>query len=114
MPLPDLRTRRRVLALLLPALALAACARNPVTGRNELALISESQEIQMGQQGAQEVVQSMGLAGGEAMQQYVQAVGARLAATSERPGLPWTWICGAGHEAAADLRLPRRRARGES
>ncbi len=83
--------RRQGLAVAAAALSLAACATNPVTGRRELALISESQEIQMGQQGAQEVVQTMGLAGGDALQQYVQSVGARLAATSERPGLPWTF-----------------------
>ncbi|MEZ4457610.1 MAG: hypothetical protein R2882_13845 [Gemmatimonadales bacterium] len=41
-----------------------ACATNPVTGRRELSLISESQEIQMGQQAAAEVRQSMGLGPG--------------------------------------------------
>ena len=33
------------------------CARNPVTGKSELSLVSEGQEIQMGQQAAQEVGQ---------------------------------------------------------
>ena len=37
-----------------------ACARNPVTGKNELSLVSESQEIQMGKQAAQEVAQTIG------------------------------------------------------
>jgi hypothetical protein len=31
-------------------IALLSCARNPVTGKSELSLVSESQEIQMGQQ----------------------------------------------------------------
>jgi hypothetical protein len=34
---------------------LAACATNPVTGKSQLSLVSEAQEIEMGRQGAQEV-----------------------------------------------------------
>ena len=40
----------RVAASLLAAGAvIAACVRNPATGKNELMLVRESQEIQMGQ-----------------------------------------------------------------
>ena len=41
----------------LVAMVTVGCATNPVTGRRELSLISESQEIQMGQQYAVEVRQ---------------------------------------------------------
>jgi predicted Zn-dependent protease len=67
----------------------AGCATNPVTGQRQISLVSESQEIQMGQQGAQEVEQSIGLVDNASLQQYVQRVGASLAAVSERPELPW-------------------------
>ena len=70
---------------------LAACATNPVTGRRQLALISESQEIQLGRQSAQQVGQELGLVPDSALQAYVHAVGTRLAAASERPALPWTF-----------------------
>ena len=50
----------RVAALSTLALA-AACATNPVTGKRQLALVSEAQEIQMGQQASQEVAQTLGL-----------------------------------------------------
>ena len=40
----------RLTATLLAALALAGCAANPVTGRSELHMVSEAQEIQLGQQ----------------------------------------------------------------
>lgn len=74
------------------ACALAAgCATNPVTGRRQLALISEAQEIQMGRQASQEVAQQLGLVENEALQQYVQRVGEELARESERPSLPWTF-----------------------
>jgi predicted Zn-dependent protease len=69
----------------------AGCATNPVTGQRQLALISEAQEIQIGRQSAQEVSQALGLVENEALQQYVQRVGAELARESERPGLPWTF-----------------------
>jgi predicted Zn-dependent protease len=70
-------------------LVLAACSTNPVTGRRELTLVSESQEISMGQEGAQQVEASIGLVNDQALQAYVSSVGKRLAAKSERPNLPW-------------------------
>jgi predicted Zn-dependent protease len=89
-------TRRTVLAF--PALLLAAglvagpmasCARNPVTGKNEISLVSEGQEIQMGQQAAQEVAQTIGFVDDPQLQAYVAGIGKRMAAKSERPELPW-------------------------
>ena len=65
------------------------CARNPVTGKSELSLVSESQEIQMGQQGAKEVAQSIGFYKDAAVNAYVADIGKRMAAQSERPDLPW-------------------------
>src|SRR3954466_2111432 len=65
------------------------CARNPVTGKSELSLVSESQEIQMGQQAAQEVAQTIGLYNDAKATAYVSEVGKRMAAASERPNLPW-------------------------
>jgi predicted Zn-dependent protease len=65
------------------------CARNPVTGKSELSLVSEAQEIQMGQQGAKEVEQSIGFYKDPAVNAYVADIGKRMAAVSERPNLPW-------------------------
>jgi len=73
------------------ALALcAACATNPVTGDTQLSLISESQEIEMGRQAAEEAAASIGLVEDQALQDYVQRIGESLARDSERPNLPWT------------------------
>jgi len=69
----------------------AACAVNPVTGRNQLSLVSEAQEIQLGRQSAVQVSQELGLVPDSSMQAYVQRVGGALAAASERPNLPWTF-----------------------
>jgi len=69
----------------------AGCARNPVTGQLQLALISEAQEIQIGQEGAADVRRSLGLVADPVLQEYVQGIGARIAANSERPTLPWSF-----------------------
>ncbi len=45
----------------------------------------------MGQEAAQQAAQSLGLVKDDALQQYVQRVGAKLASVSERPNLPWTF-----------------------
>ena len=68
-----------------------ACATNPVTGKREISLVSEQQEIQMGQEGAQQVAQEVGLVNDQALQNYLQSVGSAIASKSERPNLPWTF-----------------------
>jgi len=84
---------KRRFAVTVPCLLLLGvvvnCARNPVTGKNELALVSEAQEIQMGQEAAQQVGQSIGYVDDQALQDYVAGIGKRMAAQSERPNLPW-------------------------
>ncbi len=73
------------------ALAVVGCATNPVTGERQLSLISESQEIQMGQEAAGQAAQSLGLVDDAELQSYVQRIGASLAVDSERPDLPWSF-----------------------
>jgi len=82
---------RRVMFLLVAGLALSACAINPATGNNQLMLVSEDQEIAMGRQADTAVVASIGLYPDATWQRYIQQLGARIAATSERPNLPWTF-----------------------
>ena len=73
------------------AVATVACATNPVSGKSELSLVSESQEISIGQQEAQKVLQSMGEYQNPAAQALVKQIGMRMAAESERPNLPWAF-----------------------
>jgi len=89
-------TRRRAVApisslVMAAGLALvpSGCARNPVTGKNELALVSESQEIEMGKESAQQVAQSIGYYDDPQVQAYVSGIGMKMAKASERPNLPW-------------------------
>lgn len=83
-------------SLLLAALAAGlaaggACVRNPATGQRQLSLISENQEISMGREYDPQVAATMGLYADSGLQRYIQQLGGRLAATSERPSLPWTF-----------------------
>lgn len=72
-------------------LVLSGCALNPATGKNQLMMVSEDQEIAMGQQADSAVVATIGLYADPVWQRYIQQFGARLAASSERPNLPWTF-----------------------
>ena len=81
----------RLVTILSVMALVVSCARNPVTGEREFTLISESQEIELGQQADQDISQSMGLYEDEAWQEYVDELGQRMAADSERPDLPWTF-----------------------
>lgn len=84
-----MNVRKRILMLALGAAVVAGCATNPVTGRTELALISESQEIAMGQEAAGQVEASVGVVDDAALNEYVQRIGHAMGRASERPDLPW-------------------------
>jgi len=64
---------------------------NPATGRSQLALINEAKEIQIGRQAQGEIVREMGLYPDDGLQAYIQSLGNKLAAVSERPDLPWSF-----------------------
>lgn len=70
---------------------LAACATNPATGRRELSLIPQGQEIAMGQEGAKAAASQMGIYADSNIQRYVASLGTPLAKSSERPELPWSF-----------------------
>ena len=77
------------LAAILGLAALVACATNPVTGEKEISLMSEEQEIGLGQQYDVEVRKQMRPLDNPEVQQYVERIGMDLAKRSHRPNLPW-------------------------
>jgi predicted Zn-dependent protease len=83
----------RAANLFIPLLAasLVGCPVNPATGERQLILVSESQEIEMGREGSQQVEAAMGLYDDPDLQEYVDSIGQKLAANSEKPGLPWSF-----------------------
>src|SRR6266853_3930889 len=79
--------------IFLPLLAVAlACVRNPATGKLELNLLSESQEVELGKQAKVEAEQAYGVYKEKAeLNSYVEGVGKNLAAHSDRPNLPYSY-----------------------
>jgi predicted Zn-dependent protease len=81
----------RLPAVLLLVAVSAACATNPVTGKKELSLLSEAEELALGQQADAEIRREMGVYPDQELQRYVSDIGMRLARKSHRPNLPWTF-----------------------
>lgn len=70
---------------------LAGCAANPATGGSDFVLMSEEQEIELGEQYRQQVLQKFKIYPDDPLQDYVNFVGQRLAAVSERSHLNFTF-----------------------
>jgi predicted Zn-dependent protease len=81
--------RRAATALLVSALTTwalvaAGCARNPVSGRPEVVLVSAAQERKIGQEESKKVEAQMGLVTDAKLSGYIQQIGRRLAEHSPR------------------------------
>lgn len=79
---------------LVAALIVVGCGQNPVTGKRELHLVSEAQEVQIGQE---QYSPSQQMQGGSytvdpELSRYVNGVGQRLAKVSDRPELPFEFV----------------------
>jgi len=85
--------RLALLLLILMSAFLGACATNPVTGESELALVSETSELDIGQK---QYAPARQMQGGDytadpSLNEYVRAVGNRLAKVSDRK-LPYEFV----------------------
>ena len=79
-------------ATIVGALALVVstgCATNPVSGKRELSLISQSQEIEMGRGASKGDLQRVGETQKPDAQALVKRIGLDISSKSERPQLPW-------------------------
>jgi predicted Zn-dependent protease len=78
-----------LLLLLATGLLLTACATNPVTGNSDFVLMSEQDEIRLGQKYSADIQQEMPAYRNPALEEMVQRIGKQLAAHSHRPGLDY-------------------------
>lgn len=67
------------------------CATNPVTGNQDLVLMSEKDEIELGKQVNQETLRHYSLYNDLELQNYVQYVGKKVAAKSHRKDLEYSF-----------------------
>ena len=70
-------------------LSVSACAVNPVTGKKQVVLMSEAQEIAIGQQSDPEVIAFFGLYEDPDLQKFITEKGLEMAAVSHRPKLDY-------------------------
>lgn len=81
--------KKTAILLLIILLSALSCAVNPVTGKKELSLISESQEITLGKQTDVEVRQQYGAYADPELSAYVQSIGQALVPHTHRPQLAY-------------------------
>ena len=67
------------------------CAMNPVTGKRELMLMTESDELRLGQQTDQAVIQEYGVYENSALNDYVDRLGQDMAPKTHRPNLNYSF-----------------------
>ncbi|SFP71912.1 M48 family metalloprotease [Hymenobacter arizonensis] len=70
-------------------LLLSGCATNPVTGKREVSLVSEGQEVAMGAQSDPAVTAQFGLYEDPKMQKFIDEKGQKMAAVSHRANLKY-------------------------
>src|SRR5687767_12708857 len=84
--------RKHYIGVSLALLLAIGCATNPVTGKREFNIVSEQQEIAMGRQSHDEIIRQFGVYREKPeLTRLVEDIGRRIASTSERPNLPWTF-----------------------
>ena len=69
----------------------SGCAVNPVTGKKQFMLMTESSEIAMGQQAHGEIVQSYGSYSGSSVQSWFNSRGQEMSKITHRPNLSYTF-----------------------
>lgn len=90
----DLLTRRQFLwlASMSATGVVIGCATNPVTGKSQLMLVSENQEIQIDQQHSpHQFSADYGQLQDKPLNNYINETGRRIAATTHRPHMPYSF-----------------------
>ncbi|CAN5162140.1 M48 family metalloprotease [soil metagenome] len=80
-----------ILSIIISSTLLHNCARNPVTGKSQVVLMSEKQEIAIGQEADPQIIAQFGLYPDSALQRFIMERGKKLAAVSHRPNLDYQY-----------------------
>jgi predicted Zn-dependent protease len=78
-----------LISCLIATMVFGNCARNPVTGKRQVVLMSEEQEIAMGKEADPQIVAQYGLYKDDALQAFITQKGKEMAAISHRPNLDY-------------------------
>lgn len=70
-------------------LLFSSCARNPVTGKRQVVLMSEAQELSMGQEADPQIIQQFGLYEDANLQSFINQKGQEMVAVSHRNNIKY-------------------------
>ncbi|HYG01776.1 MAG TPA: M48 family metalloprotease [Chryseosolibacter sp.] len=84
-----MKTKLLSWSLLLTIFLLHGCAKNPVTGKRDFMLMSESQEKALGAQSDPQIIATMGLYEDPTLQKFIKEKGQQMAAVSHRKDLKY-------------------------
>jgi len=79
----------KIVLLFTTILVVFSCAVNPVTGKRQIMLMSEAQEVAMGQEYDPRVLATFGLYENAGLQSLVQGMGTQIGKISHRPNLEY-------------------------
>jgi len=79
----------KIILVFTAILVVPSCAVNPVTGKKQLMLMSEAQEIEMGRQYDPQVISTFGQYPDDQLLQFIQAKGDEMGKLSHRPHLQY-------------------------
>lgn len=79
----------RLIVITLLLTLLEGCAQNPVTGNTDFVMMSEGQELALGRQADEQVKKQYQVYPSKPLQDYVNAVGQKIARKSHRPDLQY-------------------------
>jgi predicted Zn-dependent protease len=85
---------------------LYGCATAPVTGRSQLILLSEQQEVSLGVKAYKEVLSQEKKSQDQKINAMVNKVGSRIAAVAEKPGYNWEFTVIDADDTANAFALP--------
>ncbi|HUR11397.1 MAG TPA: M48 family metalloprotease [Flavitalea sp.] len=70
-------------------LLFSTCAKNPVTGKRQVVLMSEAQELAMGKEADPQIIQQFGLYEDKGLQDFINVKGKEMAAISHRNNITY-------------------------
>ena len=87
-----LKTIHSLLLLAIASLLFIACSKTPYTNRNQLVIFSPQQELQMGYQSAQQILQKERVSNDPRLNNIVRKVGTKIAKAAAQPGYQWQFF----------------------
>lgn len=103
------QTYNKIIAGVILALLFIGCTKAPITGRNQLIMVSPQQELALGFESAKQVLQSEKVSTNPQKNAQVKRIGERIAAVTERlyqPNFKWEFFVIENAEQANAFCLP--------